>query len=393
MSQAALSPTPRNKVRLDPLKENGATSDPTTAVKGAPQEPNEESTKIIDFYEVLDTLYVSALGTEIHLGVHKLTGEHVVMKVLDKKKTPPSASIAHVKYYSKLNHPHIARCLDVFDTERLVFVLEAVDGMCLDDYLSHFGMAEAEAREVMQQLLHAVKHCHENGIAHRNISLRHVMLHTGAKCCVKLLDFASCGPVDKKLSKRVGNPLFAAPEMFKGEYVGRQTDLWALGVVLHVMLCGAFPFTTEEKIKAGKLKLPSHLSADAMDLLVNLLHVNPTKRFRMEDALAHKWFATVSVVWPATPPGVVDTEIVAALGQIGLGDEDSIRTNVKEGVHGEENTTYFLLRRRRELDANAPPPPEPIPDGADIGQLAGVIDVGEVGAVDLAAAAAAEKAA
>ena len=41
-----------------------------------------------------------------------------------------------------------------------------------------------------------------------------------------------------------GTPSYMAPEIInKIEYIGEKADMWALGVLLFVLLCGKFPFT------------------------------------------------------------------------------------------------------------------------------------------------------
>jgi serine/threonine protein kinase len=86
----------------------------------------------------------------------------------------------------------------------------------------------------------------------------------------------------------------------------KAVDIWALGVIVFVLLCGCLPFdddstripTESAARKKFTLRFPrwaSNLSASAKDLLHNLLDVNPKTRYTAEQALAHPWVSGKSV--------------------------------------------------------------------------------------------------
>ena len=95
------------------------------------------------------------------------------------------------------------------------------------------------------------------------------------------------------LSTACGSPHYVAPEIlnFEGpsQYNGYESDVWSLGVILHVMLCYRLPFEAEstqllyKKIRQGVPSLPSHILPAASSLLHGMLEVVPEKRL----ALAH----------------------------------------------------------------------------------------------------------
>ena len=102
------------------------------------------------------------------------------------------------------------------------------------------------------------------------------------------------------MSTTCGTPGYVAPEILaqKGSY-GREVDLWSLGVILYILLCGFPPFYDDNntalynQIKRGDYSFPSpywdNVSKPAIDLIRKLLTVDPAARLTVEQALGHPW--------------------------------------------------------------------------------------------------------
>ena len=96
-------------------------------------------------------------------------------------------------------------------------------------------------------------------------------------------------PGDKKLKIFCGTPSYMSPEIVsKIEYSGLKADIWALGILMYVMLCGKFPFKASNdqdlyrKIKKGKYDLPISLSQPSKNLLLKILRCDPKDRITAE---------------------------------------------------------------------------------------------------------------
>jgi len=97
----------------------------------------------------------------------------------------------------------------------------------------------------------------------------------------------------------VGTPYYVAPEVLKGSY-DFACDIWSLGVILYIMLCGYPPFEGDNNKEIFKRVLQQKLEFDpedwtkisdeAKDLISRMLQKDPSKRISAIDALDHIWF-------------------------------------------------------------------------------------------------------
>ena len=96
-----------------------------------------------------------------------------------------------------------------------------------------------------------------------------------------------------------GTPGYVAPEVLTHENYSSQVDLWSVGVIVYILLCGFPPFYADsdallfEKIKKGEYEFLrpywDPISEDAKDLIRKMLIVDPKKRITCAEAMQHKW--------------------------------------------------------------------------------------------------------
>ncbi len=177
------------------------------------------------------------------------------------------------------------------------------------------------------------------------------------------VEVAECESHSINLKKFAGTPLYMAPEVLdrKG-YNGRPVDVWSVGVLLFLVLCGRFPFkdvsTVDDLkhiVKQGLPPIPKHfdLSNDVVDLLQKVLCVNPTKRITIGEVLCHNWLRETVVEQmrksDATSSKMSHSSVMMKMGKSGFGlDESAILDALENKSFNHFSACYHLTR----LNAN-----------------------------------------
>ncbi len=149
---------------------------------------------------------------------------------------------------ASLEHPNIAALLDAGTTpDGLPYlVMEYVDGEPIDRYCDAARLPVRERLALFVDVCHAVQAAHARLVVHRDIKPGNILV-TGDRV-VKLLDFGIAKLLDPDADTTAGQPRtrllspeFASPEQIRGHAVTTQSDVFSLGVLLHVLLCGHRP--------------------------------------------------------------------------------------------------------------------------------------------------------
>lgn len=179
------------------------------------------------------------------------------------------------------------------------------------------AFTEREAAEIMREICKAIYFLHSLDIAHRDVKPEN-LLYTkkNENSILKLTDFgfAKETKTNHALQTPCYTPYYVAPEVLGPEKYDKSCDLWSLGVIMYILLCGYPPFYSnhglaispgmKKRIRAGQYDFPepewSHVSKDAKDLIRGLLTTDPEKRFTIKQVMKHNWIARYTEV-PATP--------------------------------------------------------------------------------------------
>ncbi|KAG0418057.1 putative serine/threonine-protein kinase KIN1 like protein, partial [Dictyocoela roeselum] len=193
----------------------------------------------------------SGSSCKVRLGL-AYDGEKVAVKIVGRSSRTTDSNIKKEQRIYKevimstlLSHPNIVKLRAFYYNDLHFFlVFEYVQGkLLLDTVIEEGPMDEARARFYFRQLVSAVHYMHANFVVHRDLKIENVIVDVQGN--IKIIDFGLSNFYDTRrfLTTFCGSLYFAAPELLNGDaYVGPEIDIWSLGIILYVMLCGTVPF-------------------------------------------------------------------------------------------------------------------------------------------------------
>ena len=238
-----------------------------------------------------------------------MTGTGIDGQIIDKKNARAVEDLqTEAEVMAKIQHPNVIRVYQIFENAtKCYMVQEYVSGGELFDRIidkDHFS--EVEAVGVLQQILAAMQYLHSCGIVHRDIKPENLLYKTkSADSPIMLADFGLAKVLanGQEMHTMCGTPGYVAPEILGGKagYTSA-VDIWSIGVVAYILLCGFPPFYDEstpalvQQILAGKYDFPSpfwdQVSENAKSFVRFLLNTDPASRPTAEQALAHPWITS-----------------------------------------------------------------------------------------------------
>jgi serine/threonine-protein kinase len=210
-------------------------------------------------------------GNATLFGAFDPQGAKVAIKVLHPELAVSVAAdrfLREIRYASQLDHPHIAPLLDSGETDYLLwFVMPFVAGETLRSALRRSGTLPIDrAVRIATEVLDALEHAHDHGLAHRDIKPDNIVL-SEPEGAAMLVDFGIARAIASSGEDRVtrsgfvvGTEEYMSPEQASGatEIDGR-TDLYSLGVVLFEAIAGRPPLSAASA--AAVLDMQQHAPA------------------------------------------------------------------------------------------------------------------------------------
>ncbi|XP_047419169.1 serine/threonine-protein kinase SIK1 isoform X2 [Sciurus carolinensis] len=331
----------------------------------------------VGFYDVERTLGKGNFAV-VKLARHRVTKTQVAIKIIDKTRLDSSnleKIYREVQLMKLLNHPHIIKLYQVMETKDMLYIVTefAKNGEMFDYLTSNGHLSENEARKKFWQILSAVEYCHNHHIVHRDLKTENLLLDSNMD--IKLADFGFGNFYNpgEPLSTWCGSPPYAAPEVFEGkEYEGPQLDIWSLGVVLYVLVCGSLPFdgpnlpTLRQRVLEGRFRIPFFMSQDCETLIRRMLVVDPAKRITIAQIWQHRWMqADPSLLQQADPTfsvhsyasnlGDYNEQVLGIMQALGIDRQRTVESLQNSSYNHFAAIYYLLLERLKEQRSTQPP--------------------------------------
>lgn len=289
------------------------------------------------YYLTGDVLGEGSYG-RVETCINMYTNTEYAVKIISKRNWCFSRSkvLKEIElYYLCQGQKEIIQLIEYFEEAEYFYLIfeKAYGGPLLNQIQKRVHFSEEEAVTIIRDLALALRFLHERGIAHRDLKPENILcVDANAPYPIKLCDFDLCSSVNQTLStpllqSPVGSAEYMAPEVVNAFSVmssydddedeltyDKKCDLWSLGIIAYILLCGYLPFSGHcdtdcgwdrgeeclqcqrslfDAIKSGALSFPeqhwSNISAEAKDLISRLLVKEASQRLDSNGVLQHPW--------------------------------------------------------------------------------------------------------
>eukprot|EP00741_Cyanophora_paradoxa_P024332 tig00000053_g23497.t1 len=265
-----------------------------------------KNSDILKDYDLGKTLGSGSFAT-VKVGTNKTTKEKFAIKIIEKENCQDDSILNEIEILQRISHPNVVALYEAYQTpKRLYLVMELVTGGELYDRIVARGnYTEKDAATLIATIVKAIAYLHDNGVVHRDLKPENLLYASEASDAeIKITDFGLSKVLnhDKSMTTLCGSPLYVAPEILSNKGYDKAVDMWSIGVLLYILLCGFPPFYSEsepvlfKQIMKGQFDFPdpewTDISPAAKELVTKLLDVNPKTRLTAAQALKHPWIAT-----------------------------------------------------------------------------------------------------
>ncbi len=311
-------------------------------------------TTVAGRYGVVDVLGEGGMGL-VYEAVQEPVGRHVALKLMLPETTGAKDAQARfmreARVAAALSDPCVATLYDfgAHSNGALYMAVERVSGQELLEVLQAEGrIAPERAVEWVLQVLGGLAEAHDAGLIHRDLKPENLMLSVDSlgRERVRMLDFGIARPVNPdeyddvtRAGLVLGTPRYMSPEQATGQALDARSDLFSLGVVLYLALCGRLPIDSESELEVLRKVVedpPAPLPADVANpalraAVMRSMAKRPSQRFQSAREMAEALRLAIEIeppetaemkevrVAPSLPAGSTGPDPRLLKGAIGVG--------------------------------------------------------------------------
>jgi len=297
--------------------------------------------------------------------------KYYAMKIINKESVKKNEQYEHVKtereILAKIDNPFVLKlCYAFQNRENLYLLTEFVQGGELVFHLREKGsFKESWVKIYSAELIIALECLHKNNLIYRDLKPENILIDVEGH--IKLIDFGLSKIIntDDNNSKSdltfsiCGTPEYLAPEVIKEVGYNKTVDWWSLGVLIYEMLTGSTPFYRAKtrmdlSVYQKPVEMHSYFSDNVIDLLENLLLLNPDERLGKgvkgsEDIKNHIFFKDIN--WDDVKARKLKAPIIPKLSD----DVDS--SNFSQSSKFLDQKSYSLASKKstnaKDYESNA----------------------------------------
>ena len=274
-----------------------------------------QNKSLFDKYEVKQKIGKGKFGL-VKFGINKETKQQVAIKIMAKKnmdKSDLELAKVEIDILKIGQHPNIIKLYDIYENENYIYIImEYCSGGDLLSYFEHYEyeLKETKVCEIIHKLSMAIYYLHSYGIVHRDLKPENILMtDLPPEADIRLLDFGLSKIVgnEEKCTEPYGTLSFVAPEVLQGKPYDKSVDLWSIGIITFLLLCGYLPFDdkhSEREIARQTIQDPvpfeskiwNKYSSEAKNFVEGLLQKKPEKRLSIKEVLEHPWIKKMDKV-------------------------------------------------------------------------------------------------